>query len=208
MMKNKKNPLSDLFQLKTNEEITEVTDDFDFFDRPSEQGTAFQNHPLASYCTEREKNNQGRVRSDNPARYEYEGLYFRTDTSEPLLYKAAKGLDLLVFPLAVAIQGKSGRRIEPDILIIKDSWSMVIEADGESHNSIPAKREWDRLKMFQDNLVLIRRYSVPENPTINWAYECIQDALAYLEKVKTAQVSRNLLFQQNFKFKEFKNYED
>ena len=75
-------------------------------------------------------NNQGRVRSDNIATKECDGLLFRSQ-EEVNLYKALKPLGVSFAPLPVFVRGgKDYNRIEPDFLLVKDGITMVVEVDG------------------------------------------------------------------------------
>ena len=84
--------------------------------------------------------NQGRVRSDNIASKECDGLLFRSQP-EIYLYKALKKLGVTFAPLPVFLQGgENYRRIEPDFVIIKDGLIMVVEVDGDTvHHETPAE---------------------------------------------------------------------
>jgi hypothetical protein len=76
--------------------------------------------------------NQGRVRSDNIASRECDGLLFRSEP-EILLYKALKSLGLSFAPLPVFIRGgQTYRRIEPDFVIVKSGIVMIVEVDGDT----------------------------------------------------------------------------
>lgn len=76
--------------------------------------------------------NQGRVRSDNIASREADGLLFRS-VPEINLYKALKARGVSVAPLPVFVRGgKTYRRIEPDFVILKEGLVMVVEVDGDT----------------------------------------------------------------------------
>lgn len=84
--------------------------------------------------------NQGRVRSDNIAARECDGLLFRSEP-EILLYRALKPLGVSFAPLAVFIRGGvTYQRMEPDFIILKDGMVMVVEVDGDTvHHETPAE---------------------------------------------------------------------
>jgi hypothetical protein len=85
-------------------------------------------------------NNQGRVRSDNIASRECDGLLFRSEP-EILLYKALKALGVSFAPLPVFLRGgQTYQRIEPDFIIIKAGMMMLVEVDGDTvHLETPAE---------------------------------------------------------------------
>jgi hypothetical protein len=84
-------------------------------------------------------NNQGRVRSDNVAPYEEDGLRFRS-LPEVYFYRALKRLEVTFAPLAVFVRGgDEQRRIEPDFIIYRDGLLLAVEIDGPQHNEAPAE---------------------------------------------------------------------
>jgi hypothetical protein len=92
-------------------------------------------------------NNQGRVRSDNVAPYEEDGLRFRS-LPEVYFYRALKDLDVTFAPLAVFVRGGTDpRRIEPDFVIYRDGLLAAVEIDGPQHDEAPAEAE-RRTAMF------------------------------------------------------------
>jgi hypothetical protein len=67
-------------------------------------------------------NNQGRVRSDNIATREHDGLLFRTD-EEINLYRAFKAQGVTFAPLPVFIQGETVTSVSnPTLLLSKAGW--------------------------------------------------------------------------------------
>jgi hypothetical protein len=85
-------------------------------------------------------NNQGRVRSDNIASRECDGLLFRSEP-EILLYKALKSLGVSFAPLPVFLRGgQTYQRIEPDFVLVKAGIMMIVEVDGDTvHLETPAE---------------------------------------------------------------------
>jgi hypothetical protein len=74
--------------------------------------------------------NQGRVRSNNVAPLEFEGLKFRSYT-ETIVYRELKRRGHPVAPLPVVIQGgETYERREPDFLIIYRGRVIIIEVHG------------------------------------------------------------------------------
>jgi hypothetical protein len=84
--------------------------------------------------------NQGRVRSDNVASRQCDGLLFRSQ-SEILLYRALKSLGVTFAPLPVFIRGgENYKRIEPDFIILKDGVVLMVEVDGDTvHHETPVE---------------------------------------------------------------------
>ena len=79
--------------------------------------------------------NQGRVRSDNIAARQYDGLLFRSE-QEINLYRALKSAGVTFAPLPVFVcGGNSYRRIEPDFIVVKGGMIAVIEVDGNHQES-------------------------------------------------------------------------
>ncbi|SEN37240.1 hypothetical protein SAMN05444354_1462 [Stigmatella aurantiaca] len=77
--------------------------------------------------------NQGRVRSDNPAMLEHDGLFFRS-RPEVNFYEACKEASLVCAPLPVFLRpgGTAPFRIEPDMLILRNKMVIQVEIDGRS----------------------------------------------------------------------------
>jgi hypothetical protein len=74
--------------------------------------------------------NQGRVRSDNIATIQHDGLLFRSEP-EVAFCRAAKRKGLVIAPLAVFIQdGANYRRAEPDFVVIRNGITLIVELDG------------------------------------------------------------------------------
>jgi hypothetical protein len=107
-------------------------------------------------------NNQGKVRSDNIASRDCDGLLFRSEP-EIFLYKAMKSLGVTFAPLPVFIRGgKEYRRIEPDFVIIKDGIVMIVEVDGDTvHQETPVEAH-DRTTMMVHEGVYVERIKSSE----------------------------------------------
>lgn len=84
--------------------------------------------------------NQGRVRSDNIASLECDGLLFRSP-AEIELYQAFKSKGVCFAPLPVFVRGGAKySRIEPDFIVVKDGLMMMVEVDGDTvHRESPAE---------------------------------------------------------------------
>jgi hypothetical protein len=131
--------------------------------------------------------NQGRVRSDNVAPKEVDGLLFRSQP-EINLYMALKSLGVSFAPLPVFIKGgKTYQRIEPDFVIIKDGIVMVVEVDGDTvHHETPAEAH-ARTMMLAHEDVRIERVKASECSTPEAANTCARKILQIIEKLKTAR---------------------
>jgi hypothetical protein len=84
--------------------------------------------------------NQGRVRSNNIASREWDGLLFRSK-AEINLYKALKATGLPFAPLPVFIRGgQEYRRMEPDFIIVRSGVVLHVEVDGDTiHQESPVE---------------------------------------------------------------------
>lgn len=105
----------------------------------------------AAVLDEKPVNNQGRIRSDALAPYEYRGLRFRSPP-EMELFKAFEQMPgILVAPLPAVVVGGAHKRFEPDFLVFHRGKAMIVEVDGATthpenvtaaHNRIaPAMRQ-------------------------------------------------------------------
>src|SRR3990170_1900676 len=83
--------------------------------------------------------NQGRVRSDNIASKQHQGLLFRSK-AEITLFGALTRAKLAVAPLPVFVKvGKAYNRLEPDFVVIYKGLTFVVEVDGDTfHKELPA----------------------------------------------------------------------
>ena len=129
-------------------------------------------------------NNQGRVRSDNIASRECDGLLFRSQP-EINLYKALKELGLPFAPLPVFIRGgQDYRRIEPDFLIFSDGLMLHVEVDGDTvHHESPVEAH-ARTAMLSHEGAIVERVSASDCMTIESARLCAKRLLAIAAKVR------------------------
>lgn len=132
-------------------------------------------------------NNQGRVRSDNIASREVDGLLFRSQ-NEVLFYRALKSLGVSFAPLPVFIRGgETYRRIEPDFVIVKNGLVMVVEVDGDTfHHETPAEAH-DRTTMLAHEGVHIERIRASECQTEEQARACAKKILEVIDKIKSSR---------------------
>ena len=131
-------------------------------------------------------NNQGRVRSDNIAARQYDGLLFRTD-EEINLYRAFKAQGVTFAPLPVFVQGGNRyKRIEPDFIVIKGGMVALIEVDGPIHQGSPVEAQ-DRITMLVHAGAHPIRVRSSECSTMEGAEVCAKRVLASLAKVRASR---------------------
>ena len=124
--------------------------------------------------------NQGYAHSNNRAPIKSCNVYHRTHY-EPLFTAACIRREILALPLPLAIYG--WQRIEPDYLVIKDGFMVLVELDGLSHLDELASKEQKRLKPFRDNLVHVMRFPVPPDTDIGWAHGILDQVLERIQKL-------------------------
>lgn len=129
-------------------------------------------------------NNQGRVRSDNIAGRECDGLLFRS-LPEINLYKALKDEGVAFAPLAVFLKGgRTYSRIEPDFIIIREGLTLCIEIDGDTvHTESPAEAN-DRTRILSDEGVVVERYSAIRCKTTEGARDLAKEIIRTISRHK------------------------
>jgi len=132
-------------------------------------------------------NNQGRVRSDNIAPIQEDGLLFRSQ-NEVRFYKTLKLLGVPFAPLPVFIRGgDTYKRIEPDFVIVKNGVVVVVEVDGYTvHNETPAEAH-DRTSMLAHEGILIERIRASECQTQEQANACAKRIVQVIDKIKSSR---------------------
>jgi len=140
-----------------------------------------------NWATGKGVNNQGRVRSNNIASIQEDGLLFRSQ-NEVLFYKALKSLGVSFAPLPVFIRGgEEYRRIEPDFVIVKNGVVLVVEVDGDTvHNETPAEAH-DRTTMLRHEGVEIERIRASECQTPDQAVACAKRMLQVIDKINSSR---------------------
>jgi hypothetical protein len=129
--------------------------------------------------------NQGRVRSDNIAARQHDGLLFRSE-QEINLYRALKALGVTFAPLPVFVRGgNSYKRIEPDFVVIKGGMIAIIEVDG-NHQESPVEAH-DRTTMLVHEGAHVERVRASDCSTMEGAEVCAKRVLASLAKVKASR---------------------
>ena len=130
-------------------------------------------------------NNQGRVRSDNVAARQDDGLLFRSQP-EILLYRSIKELGVTFAPLPVFLRGgPSYQRIEPDFVIFKNNLMMIIEVDGDTvHRETPAEAD-KRTRLFKYEGAFIEHVAASECDTQEKATACAKRLLGILQQLSS-----------------------
>lgn len=132
-------------------------------------------------------NNQGRVRSDNIASRNCDGLLFRSQP-EIYFYKALKSLGFSFAPLPVFVKGGDMyQRIEPDFVIVRDGIMLVVEIDGDTvHQESPAEAH-ARTTMLHNEGVYIERITASDCDTLDKALLAAKRVAHRIERVKEAR---------------------
>ena len=133
-------------------------------------------------------NNQGRVRSNNIANRECDGLLFRS-MPEICFYKALKAKGVAFAPLPVFVKGgKEYSRIEPDFIIIQDGVTACIEIDGDTvHRETPAEAQ-ARTRILSNDGVIVERFSASECDNDSKAAKLVDTVIALIQKHKRNRV--------------------
>ncbi|NMG43814.1 hypothetical protein GPA22_08730 [Aromatoleum toluvorans] len=126
--------------------------------------------------------NQGRVRSNNIASRQCDGLLFRS-VPEINLYRALKSKGLTFAPLPVFLKGgKEYSRIEPDFILIKDGIVFCIEIDGDTvHKETPAEAN-ARTRILSNEGAIVERFTASRCDTPEKAEELAREVLVLIEK--------------------------
>jgi hypothetical protein len=132
--------------------------------------------------------NQGRVRSDNIATRQYDGLLFRS-RPEVLFYNALKISGVPFAPLSVVLNGgvPSRKRVEPDFVLYKEGLTMIVEIDGDLFHREPPAAAHARLKFLTDEGVRLERIDAVECDTPDKAREAEARVLRTLHKHRQAR---------------------
>jgi hypothetical protein len=131
--------------------------------------------------------NQGRVRNDNIATREHDGLLFRS-MPEIHFYNALKSTGLPFAPLSVVLRGgMTYRRVEPDFVIYKDGLVMIVEIDGDLYHTETPVAAHARLKFITDEGAKLERITATECDTPQKAKEAVGRVLATIDKLRRAR---------------------
>jgi hypothetical protein len=128
--------------------------------------------------------NQGRVRSNNIASRQCDGLLFRS-IPEINIYKALKSKGVAFAPLPVFLKGgKEYSRIEPDFIVIKDGIVLCLEIDGDTvHKETPAEAN-ARTRILSNEGAIVERFQACRCETPEKADDLANEILGLIEKHK------------------------
>ena len=130
--------------------------------------------------------NQGRVRSNNIAALQHDGLLFRSKP-ETYFYDALKSAGVPFAPLPVCLKGgHEYRRTEPDFLIFKDGIIMIVEIDGDLFYSETPAHAHARLKFLLDEGTKIERVTASACDTPEKAREAVARVIRTIDKLRKA----------------------
>lgn len=131
--------------------------------------------------------NQGRVRSDNIASKQHQGLLFRSK-AEITLFDALTRAKLAVAPLPVFVRiGKVYNRLEPDFVVIYKGLTFVVEVDGDTyHRELPAEAD-KRLVPLTHEGVEVRRMRAADLETTEAADAAVRELVNYMAHRKAAR---------------------
>jgi hypothetical protein len=129
-------------------------------------------------------NNQGRVRSDNVASRQHDGLLFRSPV-EICVYDALKAAGVLYAPLPVFLRGgKDYQRLEPDFVVFHEGRILLIEVDGDTvHRETPAAAD-QRTRVFKYEGALIERVEASECNTPEKARATVAKLLQAFKRIR------------------------
>jgi hypothetical protein len=129
-------------------------------------------------------NNQGRVRSDNIAARQHDGLLFRSEP-EVLLYDALKAKGVYLAPLPVFLRGGAAyQRLEPDFVLLHKGVVMVVEIDGATvHRESPSEAH-ARTQGLQRDGVRVERVPATDCSTKQAAERCATKLIEALERYR------------------------
>ena len=131
--------------------------------------------------------NQGRVRSDNIASRQYQGLLFRSK-AEITLFSALTKAKLAVAPLPVFVRiGKAYNRLEPDFVVVYKGLTFVVEVDGDTfHRELPAEAD-KRLVPLTCEGVEVRRIRAADLETDAAADVVVRDLIEFMSRRKESR---------------------
>ena len=129
--------------------------------------------------------NQGRVRSDNIAPRQHDGLLFRS-VPEVHLYYALKARGVSFAPLPVFIRGgETYRRIEPDFVILHRGRGAIGVVEGDTvHRETPADAQ-DRTLMMEREGARVLRVRASECETPALARACAERVLTDIAQLRS-----------------------
>lgn len=131
--------------------------------------------------------NQGRVRSDNIASRQHQGLLFRSK-AEVTLFTALCRAKLAVAPLPVFVRiGKAYNRLEPDFVVVFKGLTFIVEVDGDTfHRELPAEAD-KRLVPLTYEGVEVRRVRAADLTSDEAADVVVRELVDYMAKRKESR---------------------
>lgn len=131
--------------------------------------------------------NQGRVRSDNVAANQHQGLLFRSK-AEITLFAALTRARLAVAPLPVFVRvGKAYNRLEPDFVVVYKGLTFVVEVDGDTfHKELPAEAD-KRLVPLTYEGVEVRRIRADDLATDVDADAVVKELVEFMARRKESR---------------------
>lgn len=131
--------------------------------------------------------NQGRVRSDNIASKQHQGLLFRSK-AEITLFTALTRAKLAVAPLPVFVRiGKAYNRLEPDFVVVYKGLTFVVEVDGDTyHRELPAEAD-KRLVPLTYEGVEVRRIRAADLETDAAADQVVRELIEFMSRRKESR---------------------
>jgi hypothetical protein len=158
----------------------------DVFIVPADEAPADWRKQAVAWLRGEGLTNQGRVKSDNIAARQYDGLLFRSQ-EEINLYRALKSAGVSFAPLPVFVRGgREYRRIEPDFIVVKGGMMAVIEVDGPVHRESPAEAH-ARTTMLVHEGAHVERVTASDCDTPEKAKARAETVLASLAKVRASR---------------------
>jgi hypothetical protein len=131
--------------------------------------------------------NQGRVRSDNIAPIQQDGLLFRS-RPEVEFYLAMKRTGIPFAPLPVVLMGGYNyKRIEPDFVLFYKGLVAVVEIDGDKFHTERPVDSHSRIKMLLDEGAIEIRVSASACDTSQKAKEAVENMIQSIDKRKQAR---------------------
>lgn len=131
--------------------------------------------------------NQGRVRSDNIASKQHQGLLFRSK-AEITLFGALTRAKLAVAPLPVFVRiGRTYNRLEPDFVVVYKGLTFVVEVDGDTyHNELPAEADKRLIPLTYEG-VEVRRIRAEDLNSDAAADQAVKDLVEFMARRKEAR---------------------
>lgn len=135
----------------------------------------------AAVLDEKPVNNQGRIRSDAVAPYEYRGLRFRSPPEMELFKAFERVHGVLVAPLPAVVVGGANKRFEPDFLVFHKGKAMIVEVDGATTHPENVTAAHDRIAPAMRQNIHVERVEARRCMTPEGAAAVAQELLKALD---------------------------